>query len=361
MKFNGPGIVKIEPKYSYSHPPHKYWMTPRHEFVCMIPAQIASGKTNAMHNFILNHYKGYFHKIYCVCGTTKYDPKWNLIRNTTGLLAFNEEKQRILDRDIRPKGSKKLPTIVHMDAEKTYVQPKEKWTGMIPESYFFETLTDVLPAMADQWAEMDELVEKMSAIDGNKVKAKDKVKFVADRILLLVDDQSGLFKGGVNSNPELNFVFKIRHYNASAFVAIQSYTTMPRGMRINSMSMMLYEVKNEGELEMIYKDWSHIRDCSKEEWMAAYEYATEEPFSFFFINNQLPRGQRFWVNVDKMITFKEDTVKKDDNQATPGRKRALNDGDSVRKIESVAAIDGPIQKTKKIKSMASNTKTVPTK
>lgn len=120
-----------------------------------------------------------------------------------------------------------------------------------------------------------------------------KAKYKADRVLVIMDDQAGLFGGGIR-NPVANYVLKHRHFSSSVIVVTQVYKAIPSIIRTNMSCMILFECPNDKELEKIYEEWTErMKD---KDWMDVYNYATKDEYAFMYINRKFKRGQRVFKN-----------------------------------------------------------------
>lgn len=134
-------------------------------------------------------------------------------------------------------------------------------------------------------------------------------KHVADRILIICDDQAGLFRGGNNNNPIVNYVIKHRHVSTSCIIVTQAYKAVPKTIRTNCNSLILFEIPNLSELHAIYEE--NPEGLNEKEWTKVYKYATKDPYSFMYINNHFKKGERIYKNFDHKILIK--TTKNDDD------------------------------------------------
>lgn len=113
------------------------------------------------------------------------------------------------------------------------------------------------------------------------------------RIGLIVDDcqSTKLFR----DRKFLNFITRHRHIGAlpsggaigcSVFTAIQNYRAnsggCPRVLRNNATTLAVFKMKDEKELEAIYEEVAG--EISKDEFYSVYAQATDEPYSFLFID-----------------------------------------------------------------------------
>lgn len=275
-------IVPIEPKNFKDHPKPKYEHCPKHEFSMLLVAPKGSGKTNLICNLLLNHYKGYFHQIWVCSPTVKSDEKWDMVKNTKHVLLENRDLDRVVNNIQKRKN---IPKIVH----KGNGSPMSTFDGKIPEEDFFENMKDILPRVQEQ----KEIIESLKNRDIKHYKQ------VADRILVILDDQAGAFPGGTTTNPMSNFVIKHRHTSTSIILVTQAYKMIPRSIRTNCNCMILFRIPNLIELKMIYEE--NPEGCHEPEWMKLYDYATSEPFSFLYINNKFPKGKTMFKNLDLLL------------------------------------------------------------
>lgn len=280
-------IRNIEPKEVHKHPPVPHKVLPQHEFSMLIVAPKGSGKTNFICNLLLNHYKEYFHEIWVCSPTVENDEKWDVVRNTKHVIARNMPLERILNRKLA-KDPEKLPKVLFKsdysrpEEEK---QAKEKWTGQLDSSDFFTNLEEVPERVADQQRVIQYLKKKGYG---------QRSKYIANRILVVLDDQAGMFKGGNTNNPLVNYVIKHRHSSSSLIIVTQAYKAIPKTIRTNCNALILFDIPNMSELKVIYEE--NPENLPEEEWMKVYKHATEAPFDFLYLNNKFPRGERLFHN-----------------------------------------------------------------
>jgi hypothetical protein len=60
---------------------------------------------------------------------------------------------------------------------------------------------------------------------------------------------------------------------------------------------------------VVYEEWPE--SMREEEWMKVFDFCTREPFTFIYINNHFPKGQRIFKNfthkiIDRHIQDGED-------------------------------------------------------
>lgn len=305
-------IKPIKPQYAGKHPLVKHSnVMMQHEFSCLIVAPKGSGKTNLICNLVLNHYKGYFHQIWVCSPTVDSDDKWDVVKDTKHVLVENTKKQKALDIN-GPPITKDTPTVIHPDARQLHQQQQHKFDGRI--HMFFNDMDELQQPLVQQREEINLIRGKLGDKGG-------RAKFYADRILVILDDQAGLYRGGVNGNWQINFVIKHRHYNTSLIIVTQAYKAIPKSIRTNCNALVCFEIPNKAELKVIYEEWPENMD--EDEWMAVYREATDKPYSFLYLNNSFPRGHRAFINFDQRVRVKKNNrhLKPNDDDDDDGQQQ----------------------------------------
>lgn len=297
-------------------PPVKDKILPQHEFSLLIVAAKGSGKTNLICNLLLNHYKGYFHKILVCSPTIENDPKWEVVKSTEGILCENTKLRELLGQKHHVKGQV-IPQIVFASEGKLIhdrSSNSSRFDGKIPEDCFFSDMNEIPKRLAVQ----TETLAKLKSLGYGMER-----KFLIDRILVIEDDQAGLYTSTPNS-VLTNLVLKHRHFGASLIKVTQAYKAMPKAVRTNCNAMVAFEIPNMGEKQVVYEEWP--MGLSKNDWMKVFDYATREPFSFIYCNTSLPHGQRVYERFEKLLTVER-----------KGQKRTLteNEEDPKKSNKSV--------------------------
>lgn len=276
-------IVPLKVDESLKHPDVPHEVLLQHEFSLLIVAPKGSGKTNLICNLITNHYRNYFHKILIISPTVNNDPKWDLVKKMRGIVRENKRLEKVL-RDKEP--TAKVPKIVFDDAETerkhTGDGGDKKFTGEMKDEWFFPNMDDLQGYLQEQ----QETIHKV------KAKIGEKAKFVADRMLVVLDDQAGQFPGG--NTPMTNYVIRHRHYSSSVIVVTQAYKAIPKTIRTNMNSLILFEIGNQSELMAIYEEFND--QLSQESWFRLYRHATRDPYCFLYYNSHFPKGERMYKN-----------------------------------------------------------------
>lgn len=302
------GIDVVEPKDAHHHPSVYHKVLPQHEFSMLIVAPKGSGKTNFLCNLLLKHYKGYFHKALICSPTVNNDEKWEVVQNTKHVLKKNTKLKRIVDGETGNKG-KITRVVFHDDAElRKEAVEDDPFDGRIPKEDFFTDIAELPQRIAIQQNLIQELHDQH--------KLGKAAKFTADRMIVVLDDQAGMFKGGNTNNPMVNYVIRHRHVSSSVIIVTQAYKAIPKTIRTNCNALILFDIPNLSELKVIYEE--NPEGLNEDEWMRVYRHATQEPFSFMYINNKFDKGKRIYKNFTHLLQV--------GRASSPARPRAAGNG-----------------------------------
>lgn len=188
-------------------------------------------------------------------------------------------------------------------------------------------------------------------------KPTHKWNFKKPKLAILFDDciGSGIYTKGIKKLN--NMVTLHRHLGpfdsggalgASLFFLVQSYKCQNGGLskviRNNATSIALFKTKSEKELKEIQEECSG--EISEDTFYKLYDYATDEPFSFLFIDlhkkKEHPSGFRKRFNeflIPEEITAKENISAKEKNEPVLPRKSPV-----VRGTKKPTTNDKPVSK-----------------
>jgi hypothetical protein len=292
-------VKSIEPKNKKDFPPVKFPDTlPQHAFTMLMVAPPGSGKTNLLCYMLLNLYNEYFHRI-IVCSTTiDNDEKWQVVKNKKKLIVENKRLLKIMnDYKSGNKSEKALKSYKLVFDNNNELEQKgnkdEKFDGKIDEEDFFSEIDKLFPILEEQ----QNVVEWLSSQD-----YKTDARYIADRMLIILDDQAGNFDMGQKS-PFNNFFIRHRHYSASVVVITQAYKAIPKTVRISFKCLVLFAIGNQNELRSIFEENSNV--FTEDQWMKMYQYATREPYSFLYFNYTFPKNRRFFKRFESVLNVKE--------------------------------------------------------
>jgi len=105
------------------------------------------------------------------------------------------------------------------------------------------------------------------------------------KVLVILDDIVS-FKHFTHSNELLTFFVMGRHYNISIFLLSQAFHLIPKSVRLN-MSAVIYFKGADVETESLVEQYCPA-GYKKKQFKALVEHATEEPYSFLFIDLNTP-------------------------------------------------------------------------
>ena len=314
-------IEKIEHQQQHDHPPVAHKVLPQHAFSMLIVAPKGSGKTNFLCNLIMKHYKGYFNRILVSSPTINNDEKWDVVKNTRGILKENKPLNKALNLF---QSTGKIKKIVYSSegSLKDQQDKKDGWDGKIPEEDFFADIESVPERIKEQ----QEILEAL-----NTLGVGTKRRYLIDRQLLILDDQAGMFKSGSTNNPMANLVIKHRHTSTSLIIVTQAYKAIPKTIRTNCNALVLFEIPNLQELKVIYEEYPE--GMNEDEWTNVYKHATKEAYSFLYMNNKFPKGERVYKNFDKLLSIHEEPeIKREGEELENKTKRAKTDEPSEKDV-----------------------------
>lgn len=288
-------IVPIPVPRGCEHPDAPFPQLPKHEFTMGIIAPKGAGKTTIICN-LLQFYKKYFHRILVFSPTIDSDEKWDHIK-TQKLLIRNVALEELLKK-LRHRKKKKTNTVVmnppEDDSSLAIVEEDNPFSPLIPEEDFFVNYSDdsLLDLMTKQKATIDLL------------KKHDHPKYMADRILIIFDDQVGssLFRG-IKGTYFTGLNTRHRHYSSSFIMVSQGYKEIPKTIRTGWTCLIVFEIGNEKEIEVIYEEFP--MGLKWKDWLACYEHCVSIPYGFLFLNFQpKDKSKRIMCMFDKYLEFK---------------------------------------------------------
>lgn len=153
------------------------------------------------------------------------------------------------------------PTALHLDPIYQAID--------LPEDHFFGLDPDVLAILLEQ----------------QKKEVKEKGKVAAPKVLLVLDDFISDQKFA-HSKELLQFAVMSRHYNISMILLSQAYHRVAKSIRLN-MNVISYFKGSNPESITLGEDFG-APGLTRQQFQNVIAYATDEPYSFFFINMKEP-------------------------------------------------------------------------
>ncbi len=294
----------------------------QHEFTLALIAPKGSGKTTLIVR-MLEFYKGYFHNVFIFSPTIKSDgdkfaylKRIPLKAENTPLKEWIEKMNREKEDDQTVVGKRKagMPT-TNNEVFSPYFNEEEE----LFEDYQPSDLEDILNTQR----KMIELLEKHKQPIG-----------LANRLLFIFDDLVGsnLF-GNQRQNAFKLFNVRHRHFSASMMMVTQAYKEIPPTVRTQYSGLITFRNSNSKELHKMYEEFQD--DKTEKQWMAAYNYATEEPFGFLFINTQKPIGKRMFKNFQQELIYAKerlcDDIEEDKEEALIDKRKIESDTTNRKK------------------------------
>lgn len=133
-----------------------------------------------------------------------------------------------------------------------------------------------------------------------KEQIKEKGNDQAPQIVMIFDDiiSDPLF---MKTDEFIKCFIASRHYNATVFVCTQSWTAVPRKCRLQAKNIFFFS-SPLSEVECLC-----LEHCppgmTKKQFYALVDYATQEPYSFLYINKSVPMDERYRRNIDERINL----------------------------------------------------------
>ena len=148
-------------------------------------------------------------------------------------------------------------------------------------------------------------VQKVIDFMDNKIKRQG-LKKVAEtnRVAMVFDDIISRPKF-LKSKEMLRLVSACRHSLVSVFLLTQSFTKIPRAMRLNVNAIYLFPSSNS-EIKLLVEEFNPP-STSEKSFRKLVKYATKDPYNFLFINNfEQDYRRKFRKNLDTILELKDE-------------------------------------------------------
>ncbi len=211
-----------------------------------------SGKTILLQNFILDVYEGCFDKIYIFSPSVNLDHTWLPVKE------YIKNKMKIKDDD--------------------------KEDPIYFDEYHPEDLLNI--------------IETQTKIT-NYMKQQKKTKMF--NVLIIIDDFADNASFSRNSKLLHALYTRGRHAFLSTITATQVLVALSPVIRKNATEMYVYKLRNYRDLESLIEELSAL--APKKVLMQMYNAATEEPYSFWYINLMSKNvNKMFFIRFEKQMT-----------------------------------------------------------
>ena len=238
-------IVKPVNVKEYDFKQSKYEVAPKLPFSQIITGPSGSGKGILLQSMILDIYRGVFERIYIWSPSISVDSNWTPV--------------------------------------KKYIQDELK-VDLEKEKCLFD---DYIPE------ELDKVIKRQHKVIEYQKKNDHKKLF---SILIIVDDFADS-KAFSRNSPLLNQLYvRGRHNAINIITATQKFNALSPIIRVNSRQLFFFRLRNYKEIETMVEELSavlikksSVADAknlaeAKKLMLEVYNIATEEPYSFLFIN-----------------------------------------------------------------------------
>lgn len=278
------------------HPPPPFGdgLLPVHEFTMGLIAPKGQGKTTTIIN-LMQFYKNYFHQIWVFSPTVKSDSKWAYAKGLDLLSENKPLKKWVADMVDKKEMNGPMQPMPVRAGLREIVDLEKRFDPKIPEGCFVVDHSIVGKVRKV----LDDNKKVVDILDDHK-----QLKTMADRILLICDDQVGsdLFMGplkkyfvGANT--------RHRHHSASIIMVSQGYKEIPKTIRTGWTCLLLYKIGNMKELFVIFEEYS--AGLTWEQWLKLYHHATAEKYHFMFLDLLGPEELKIRKDFDKVLKIGE--------------------------------------------------------
>lgn len=134
-----------------------------------------------------------------------------------------------------------------------------------------DRIEDLKEAVDFLQALMDEQAGKLEKRDNDKV----------DQIIVILDDVVG--DSHFLNSPQFTRIFVGgRHFNLTTFLATQSWTAIPRKVRLQAVNIFMFAASNS-EVGILYEEFAPP-GVERKRFTKMFLWATKEAYSFLYIN-----------------------------------------------------------------------------
>lgn len=175
---------------------------------------------------------------------------------------------------------------------------------MSPTAHSDSTITEALDLPKENIYhnfEPDDIREIIEARQ-KEIKKKGYNKVARTNRMLLILDDCIAHRQFLKSKEILDLTATVRHQLVSVWFLTQSLNMINRPCRINLRGIAFFE-SNANETEVLLTE-CRAPTLSKKQMSQLIHYATEEPYSFLFINRDAPYRQRYRKKFEEILELK---------------------------------------------------------
>lgn len=249
-------------------------LTPKLPFSMILSASKGKGKSSTLINMLINNdmLAGKFNQIHIISPTNKLDAKFNILKETNGILKPNLPLLKLFKNKMK---------------NQIISSPNEtpEYNSVLTDSDFYEKVSIDL---------LKDIIKDQKFIIENYGKS------IADNILLVYDDTASQKKFW-NSSAVQQLIFNSRHYKISIIITTQNYHSIPKPIRLNTSLFILYYTANLTELKSIY-DENNSNLTFKQFSSMFSKVCNSKDYNFLVINYQNNELHRYQECFEEFIT-----------------------------------------------------------
>lgn len=141
---------------------------------------------------------------------------------------------------------------------------------------------------------IDEQDQKIKTSGIKAIAAKSKILIVCDDCI----SEKAFMKSDILSR----LATAGRHSLISTIILSQSYTKVPRVIRLQAQGLIVFPSSND-ELELLNQDLCPP-NTTKKQFLGLIKYATNEPYSFLYVNHHVKNNDdKYRKNFDKILNI----------------------------------------------------------
>lgn len=148
------------------------------------------------------------------------------------------------------------------------------------------------------------IVKLNKIVDDNteKIKKNGIASTARNSKILIICDDCISHKLFIKSDILIMLATAGRHALISTIICTQSYTKVPRVIRLQAQGLIIFPSSND-EIELLADDLTPP-NVSKKHFIEMIKYATDEPYSFLFVNHHVKNQRdKFRKNFNEIIEY----------------------------------------------------------
>ena len=235
----------------YAVPASRYPQAAELPLRSIILAPSGGGKGILLQNMVLDIYRGCFERVYIFSPSIHLDGNWKPV--------------------------------------KKYLQGDRKMEKTADQLYFDEYDASAL----------EQIIDTQNRVVAHQKHEKHAKLF---QILIIVDDFADEPAFSRNSKLLHSLFTRGRHSQISTVVATQKYSAVSPICRVNATELYVFRLRSIQDLTTVIEENSALLD--KKTLLEVYRLATEQPFSFLFVNlKKADLDEMFMVKFDRRLRF----------------------------------------------------------